>query len=428
MMIRALNDMEYMNYALGQPYNIVIALRIKGTIPKNELREAFEKVQIRHPLLKVRIESDTEGKLWLTSENVGHIPIEFQDFLGEENTKEVVLEHLNKSFDLNNEELPLFRVSYMSSTERSDLVLCSQHVISDGLSMAILVRDLVQIISHPEEEIEVLDAPIIDKDIFPPKIRKMLPKTALRARFVLNFFKFIRFVRYISGRGSKEIIAPSGYEEDDLQLISWSLSENQTETFLKICKQHKVTVHCAICSAFLPHITVINNPVNLRGRLNLEVGESFGLFAGGSVIKMRYRNSQSYWKNAMRYQRKLLWNLRDKKVFGIHKTVHNNVPLSLMEELGPVLIDVIGRQEAFAVTNLGSLDRMGLILDSDRFTIESFYGALSFAVGAIIVLVYTMRNRMHFQFHYLKSRHDEKRMHLIAEDAQKTILRVIEEL
>jgi len=65
---------------------------------------------------------------------------------------------------------------------------------------------------------------------------------------------------------------------------------------------------------------------------------------------------------------------------------------------------------------------MGVVLDSDKFTVESFYGALSFAIGAVIVLVYTLRKKMHFHYHYLKSVHDEKRMHMIAEEAQKTII------
>jgi hypothetical protein len=104
----------------------------------------------------------------------------------------------------------------------------------------------------------------------------------------------------------------------------------------------------------------------------VQLGESFGLFAGGSVVKMRYRKNQDYCKNARRYQRKLLWNLRDNKVFGIHKYVHRDVPMELLERFDPIYIDTIADQEAFAITNLGSLDRMGLVLESEKFSIESF--------------------------------------------------------
>jgi hypothetical protein len=160
--------------------------------------------------------------------------------------------------------------------------------------------------------------------------------------------------------------------------------------------------------------------------LNVQVGESFGLFAGGSVVKMNYKKRLSFWRNARKYQRKLAWNLRDKKVFWIYKGVHSNVPLDVLDELGPIFIEVVGRQDPFGLTNLGSLDRMGLVLDTEKFYIESFYGALSFAIGAVIVLVYTMRKRMHFHFHYLKSIHDEERMKNTMEEASETILSLLE--
>ena len=45
-------------------------------------------------------------------------------------------------------------------------------------------------------------------------------------------------------------------------------------------------------------------------------------------------------------------------------------------------------------------------------------------MDAITLLVYTMRRKMYFTVNYQKSRHDEKRMKKISEDARK----VIEEL
>jgi hypothetical protein len=55
-MKRELNDMEYLNFSLGQPHNIAVVLKIKGNLPVDSLTEALTKAQQRHPLLKVRIE------------------------------------------------------------------------------------------------------------------------------------------------------------------------------------------------------------------------------------------------------------------------------------------------------------------------------------------------------------------------------------
>jgi hypothetical protein len=38
-----------------------------------------------------------------------------------------------------------------------------------------------------------------------------------------------------------------------------------------------------------------------------------------------------------------------------------------------------------------------------------------------------MRERMHFHYHYIKSKHDEKRMKTIVENAHKTVLEALEQ-
>jgi len=69
---------------------------------------------------------------------------------------------------------------------------------------------------------------------------------------------------------------------------------------------------------------------------------------------------------------------------------------------------------------------MGIELDSEKFSIVSFYGAVSFAMGAITVLVYTMRGKIYFNFHYLESRHDAQRMNTMAANAKSRILAVLQ--
>ncbi|MHA1219210.1 MAG: condensation domain-containing protein [Candidatus Heimdallarchaeaceae archaeon] len=422
-MKRKLNDLEYLNFSLGQPYNLVVVLRIKGSISFEELQNALKKAQEKHPLLNVRIEIDDDDTYWLTSEYVKEIPIELLKSKDSAKTTEEFLKHLEVPFNYENKDLPLFRTTIITSAERTDLILCAQHTITDGLSMVFLARDLIDYINHPETEIIQINASAETKDIFPSKIRKTIPKSSIRTRFALFFMRIYYFLKF--GKKKKDVIYASDYKQDDLRLISWNLTESETTQFLKLCKQKKISVHSAVCSLYLPDIPIINNPVNLRGRLAYPIGEAFGLYAGGAVVKMRYRDKQNFWKNARKYQRKLFMSLRDKKVFKIHKTIHTGVPIEILNELAPIFIDIVGNQEAFAITNLGSLDRLGIKLDSENISIESFYGAISFAIGAITVLVYTMRGQMSFHFHYLESRHDNQRMKKISENAQRRIKEIL---
>lgn len=419
LMKRKLNDIEYLNFTIGQPYNLAVTLKITGIITKEELRNALKKAQDKHPLLKSRIETDESGTIWLTSEDVQEIPIEEFELENDLITNEIFLDHLERPFDYEKKNLPLFRTTLLSSNRQTHLILCAQHTITDGLSMVFLIKDLIDFIHKPEQKVISLTAPSKTEDLFSPEIRKKIPKSSFRTRIALIFLRIYYFLKF--GKRKRDIILADEYRKDDLRLISWKLNEEETRLFLQQCKEKRISIHTVLCTLFLPDIPIINTPVNLRQRLAYPIDESFGFYAGGTVIKGKYKKNQTFWKNAERYQRKLFFGLKDKNVFKIFKLVHTDVPLEILREFVPLFIEIAGNQEAFAITNLGSLDRLGIKFDSDNFSIESFNGAISFAIGAITVLIYTIRGKMSFHFHYLKSRHNEERMFNIAENVQKRI-------
>ena len=382
-MKRELNDMEYMNFSMGQPYNLAVVIRIKGNLTEELLSSVFVKLQTRHPLLKVRIEYEEDTIPWFTSENVDVIPISVVKRVDEAHTKREFQKHLITPFNYEKKEQPLFRVTLLSSEQNSDLVLSAQHTITDGMSMVFLVRDLVQYLNYPKEKIDVLNAPAKTEDIFPKKIRRTISRTSFRAKIMIILFRIYHAFLFGIGKGKKKIEETMESKHDDLQIHSWNFTEKQTKSFLKKCKEEGISVHSAICASFLSDISTINNPVDLRNRLNFPIGESFGLFAGGTVISMKYKQKKGFWSNAQRYQRKLIWNLRDRKVFGIHRAFNKSVPLSEMSKLGILFVDILSRENPFAITNLRDLDRLGLTLEAENFSVESFYGAVSNALDAM---------------------------------------------
>jgi NRPS condensation-like uncharacterized protein len=421
-MIRELNDIEYMNYSFSQPYNIVVVLRVTGKVTLKLLEKALEKLQQRHPLLKTRFELDNKGMPCITSERVGSIPIETIENSNDTETQKVFHKELVSHFDYDNKKLPLFRVSFLLNKEYSDLVLCGQHSICDGLSMVFLARDILYYLNNPSAEVEVLSAPIRNEDIFPPKIRRRISKRPFRAYLMISFLKVVHALLFGFRKGRKRLERKLAAKHDDIQVYSWNFSEKQTEEFLKKCKQEKISVHCAICTSFLPYISTINNPVNLRERLNFPIGDSYGLFASGAVFKMRYRKRKDFWSNCRRYQRKLIWNLQDRKVFGIYKSINKSVPLSFLSKSRDIFVDIVSKQNPFAITNLGSLDRLDLVLDSGEFTIDSFYGAVSSTFDAITVLVFTLKKKMYFHLHYMESIHNIDDLKQLSENVKKRLL------
>jgi hypothetical protein len=323
---------------------------------------------------------------------------------------------------MSNKKLPLFRAKVLHTSQDFDLILCGQHTLGDGLSMVFLVRDILHYLNNPDAEIEVLNATIRDDDIFKPKIRKRISNTPIRLYVMMFFLKIFHAFLFGFRKEKRDYEDWLKSKHEDIRIYSWNFSEKETEDFLKKCKREKVSVHSAICTSFLPYFPTINNPVNLRERLNFPVGDSYGLLASGAVFKMRYRKKRNYWSNVRLYQRKLILNLRDRKVFGIYGVINKSVPISYMSRSRDVFIDIISRQNPFALTNLGSLDKMGLVLDDEKFSLESFYGAVSSTFDAVTILVFTLRKKMYFHLHYMESVHNFDELKQISENATKTLL------
>ncbi|HUT79758.1 MAG TPA: condensation domain-containing protein [Candidatus Bathyarchaeia archaeon] len=421
-MQRELNDLEYLNYSIGQPYNLVVSLHIKGDLTEKLLKEALMKMQYRHPLLSVRLKEIEKDIPWFSSEGVEEIPIKTIIRKSEFDTKEEFHKQLITPFDYSLIKSPLFRVTLIKSDIDSNLILCSQHTITDGLSMAFLIRDLITYLNNPNMKVEILDAPAKDDDIFSPKVRRSIAKTAIRAKIILRLLKIYHFFAFGFGKRKKILVKQKESKHTDLEVYSWTLSEKQTEEFLLKCKEKGISVHSAICTAFLPDINIILNPVDLRRRLNYPIGESFGLYAGGTVFSLKYRNRKNFWYNARRFQRKLIWNLRDRKIYSINRLLNKALPLPLMQNLGILFTDIVSKTTPFALTNLRSLDKLGITFESDKFSVESFNAAISNTLDGMTVVVYTLRNKMHFHFNYMDTIHDFEKIKQISKNVLKRIL------
>jgi NRPS condensation-like uncharacterized protein len=400
-MRRELNEIEYLNWCFGQPYNIVISIRIRGNIPPDRLQSALDKAQQRHPLLKVNTILDEQEMPWFVSEGVGAIPLKVVDRAGEDHALRLTEKELAAPFDMNKSlesPLPLMRVTLLRpqnpATEPADIIINAQHTITDGMSMVFLVRDLLYFMTNPKHPVTVQDVTASSEDIFPPKVRKRIPKSDLRFKTSLLFMKLYLKLKFRRGIQKPRTFAPS------TKIHSWELTADQTEDLLARCKQEQVSVQSALCTAFLTTFTAVNTPVNLRPQLALPIGEAFGLYAGAAVIKMKYDAKADFWDNARKFHGKLRKSLRNP--FSVFRLFSKRVPLKAIQEYFRLLADLVSDQHPFAITNLGSFDKMGIRFQVGDLHVESFFGSVSEIIDASVLTVYTIDEVMHFHFHYME--------------------------
>jgi hypothetical protein len=390
-MRRPLNELEYFNWCIGQPYNMVVAVQLRGDLSPAQLREALDKVQQRHPLLAVNTEPGPDGRPWFSSEGVGAIPLTVVAPADPDGSHALAERELETTFAWDRPgrpRLPLLRAALLLPRDPAQpcgLVLTAQHVIADGLSMVFLVRDLLRFLEDPGAPVTVLDAPASSADLLPAWVRRRIPRSPFRFRVVLWLARAYARLRFGHRPAPPRPIAHHHR--------SWELTPEQTARLRARCRREGVSIQSAICAAFLASFDAIHTPVSLRPFLARPVDEAVGLFVGSADLRMKYRPTRGFWGNARRFHRRLRRALRDP--FRIFRLFSRAVPPADVRRLGQLLVRITSVQRPFAVTNLGQLDAGGLQLGGPHLKVESFFGAVTGVIDSSVLTVYTIDGRMH---------------------------------
>lgn len=424
---RKLNEFEYFTWTFGQPNNIALSVSIKGNIDENRLRRALDLVQEKHSILQSQLHVDETNAPYLVWNNIGEIPLEIIPRTEPELYKQVIDKEFSTSFETGIEcSQPLIRaklITTQSDSETiSDLIITLQHIIADGMSMAFLFRDILLFYMNPERRFNTDNTLMQAEDLLPADYRKKLPKTKVKFHLIRWLMKLVLGVSKI-GSFFKNIVS----KKERAQSISnpkgafktyeWSLSKNQTERLIAASKGHGVSVHSAVCSLFVEDFPHINNPVNLRNRLDMKIKDSVGMFAGGIILNAKYRQNRSLWENAKQYQKKLKKTQKSDKVFSIFKIITRNIPLEDVEKFLPLFIEIAGKSNPLIITNLGSLDKLNLLTSSTNLEAKQIYGGVSTNFNAVILTIYTIQNKMHFNFHYYEPTHTREEIAQYASNA-----------
>ncbi|QDX94309.1 amino acid adenylation domain-containing protein [Brevibacillus laterosporus] len=137
-------------------YNIPSCVVIEGPVDPERLEKALTRLIERHEALRTSFEWQGEEQVQRVHKNVGFIMSQHK--LQEDQIADLIRGFV-KPFDLS--QAPLFRVGlYQLEAERYFLIMDMHHIISDGVSMAILLEDLIQFYKGQE----LLPLPIQYKD------------------------------------------------------------------------------------------------------------------------------------------------------------------------------------------------------------------------------------------------------------------------
>lgn len=284
--------------------NVAVVARIRGTISEPDLRRALEKVLRMHPFIGAKIVVDGRHDAWFSDDNVPPPPLRVVQRTSDTQWFSEMKSEQRIPFDLG--KGPLIRFVLIHSPDISDLVIVCNHTICDGMALANLVRDLLELYANPGQEITVLSPP--DMMDFLPKNGGISLKVLLTRLFTTyGNWKWRKSPHYFSQEDYDAIIT-AYWEKWDYGAVLLKLEPEETASLSARCRNEGVTIGSAITAAciaaheditgaFAGNFRVVSIPFDLRRHATPPVGDVFCLCVGGSQFSFTYQSEKPFWEN-----------------------------------------------------------------------------------------------------------------------------------
>lgn len=303
------------------PFSIVtMVARINGYVSDDRLKHAVAKVQERHPLLRVRIEDESDHSQWFTSTGVQEIPVETITRQSKDDWIKIHAHASRIPYEFHSR--PAIRFILVHSRVVSELIILCHHIICDGMSLAYLARDLMVHLGDSLREAEALPARApIDLDNLPDDV----------SQHALVKFLIKRMNRQWAGESvffdneDYRVLTEAYWDHYEHKTISIELSEEQTSALVARCRRENISLNSALTAAFCgaqdfvegrqPYHSEIVVAASLRDRIPKSPGEGMGMYAGGVELKFKYNHKVSFWDNARSFHETILPRYTNKNLF-----------------------------------------------------------------------------------------------------------------
>ena len=220
------------------PVNCIFAAKIKGELLEQNFKTALEKIQQKHALLRVVIDSKSEKyPFFIEEKEIAPIPLRIverktdQDWLTESQKEWKIL--------FEEEKTPLARVVWVRGQDVSEIFWAIPHCISDGTTGVTLMKELLQLLDNPALELEPYEA-FTSVDEFLPSNFNVKSKK-FKAKLYLTFARLF----FMLQQKSKKRNLGKDY------VLHQKLDPTTTAQITERCKANGVSVHALLCSAFM---------------------------------------------------------------------------------------------------------------------------------------------------------------------------------
>jgi hypothetical protein len=370
--------------------NIVCFVRLEGSFHVDQLRSALSRVQGKHPALRALIREEPDG-LYYEADTAPEIPLRVVPRVTEDDYRRECRTEMTTGFAY---DKPQLRAVWLQSEFDSDLLLTTTHRMCDGMSVFIIVREVLRSLHNDEELIPY--EPITVRDIVGDYQPPQLWKLKLAAGLMNGLLRLIPASRW----------APENNEHH----VEWRADLALSNALKQRSKAVGVSVHAVLVVALERALFAvfgkrapksIINPFDLR-RGRFAALKSDMVFFGGGDFKIRaeQRPELDFWARARRIHEEMRSEV-EREILDIPSRFHfleilrplSGGQIQSMMRLGDALT-FNGSWNRFGLSNLGNV----VVSGSDApFRVKDLRLYVhSFDIRMLGLIPYTVNGEMRF--------------------------------
>ncbi|AZA54632.1 condensation domain-containing protein [Chryseobacterium sp. G0201] len=254
MMKRKLMLVERIMYVDSEtPLNLVFTAKINGEISEDSFKIALDKIQQKHPLLRVSIDyKSAKYPFFIEEKEIAPIPLRIverktdQDWISESENEWYRLFEDNKK--------PMAQLVWVKGEKISEILWVMPHCLCDGTTGITLIRELLTLLDNPSIELNSYEGFDSVSDFLPADFN--LTKKKRKARFYLMMAKLFFLIQ----SKSKNRNQGKNYA------LHRKLDASVSKKIVEKCKANEISVHSLLCSAFMQAFKEVQGK-NAKGKV-----------------------------------------------------------------------------------------------------------------------------------------------------------------
>lgn len=375
--------------------NVMVTAGIRGRLDEYRLRQALDRVQAKHPVLRCLIVQKESRPWFVEQEQPAQIPLKIFERKNDQHWFEVSTQESLQRFDGSCE--PLAKLIWLRGEAESELLLVCSHAICDGRSLTTLVREILVLCDRPDAEIGPRTSLNALEDIFPSTVladRKLQRHIRWRVALMKLLLRFAR-----SG---------SEWKYGSIYRSLWSLDEQASQLLVARCKAEGVNLFSVLGLAFmqafcrvcgLKYIEKFEVPVDIRRYLPDLRPDS--LFAIAPTItlspqKLRgvYPPASSFWSSA-----RLLKTEMTEKIDRLEPSVYSTfLGMEHLHDVYDRMVVYARSKRAGRQVSLSYVGRLDLYDEFHDFSLQEIrdISAMMSPTPANLVVIYSFAGKFYF--------------------------------